>query len=123
MGEDLAGGEARAQGSQARETAGRNAGEGVGRTRHRAWARHAPQEGHLSEACDPPFHRGCRLPGALTSRTGGRRCAVYDGALSPGSFPLAEACSISALISPPTRTKSPLTYIQVSNTITAPMLP
>ena len=54
---------------------------------------------------------------------GGRRYAVYDGAFSPGSLPLAEACSISALISPPIRMNRPVTYIQVSNTITAPMLP
>ena len=53
----------------------------------------------------------------ITARQGADSC------LSPGSLPLGAACSISALISPPIRMKRPVTYIQVSNTITAPMLP
>jgi hypothetical protein len=46
-----------------------------------------------------------------------------DGCFSPGSLPPGAVCSISALISPPIRTKRPVTYIQVSSTMTAPMLP
>jgi hypothetical protein len=48
---------------------------------------------------------------------------AVDCSFSPGSLPLGAACSISALISPPIRTKRPVTYIQVSSTMTAPILP
>jgi hypothetical protein len=41
----------------------------------------------------------------------------------PGSFPSFEACPVLSLISPPIKMKMPLRYIQVSSTITVPMLP
>src|SRR5262245_58741612 len=43
--------------------------------------------------------------------------------LRPGALPPGAACSISALISPPTSRHNPVRYNQVRKTITAPILP
>jgi hypothetical protein len=70
-----------------------------------------------------PRPRPSRSPDVRPSAAASAARQEADRCFAPVSLPLEEACSISALISPPIKTKRPVTYIQVSSTMTAPMLP
>jgi hypothetical protein len=90
---------------------------------YRSGDRVIPRPLRRTAASVPPCPRPSRSPDARPSSAASAAGQEADRCFSPGSLPLGAACSISALISPPISTKRPVTYIQVSNTITAPMLP
>jgi hypothetical protein len=81
----------------------------------------APQRRTVASVLACP--RPSRSPDARPSAAASAAPQEADRCFAPGSLPPGAACSISALISPPIRTKRPVTYIQVSSTMTAPMLP